>query len=137
MKLKSCVNVSLNAAWNQLYQSFWEGLNCSSSLKTNARLQFGPPSALEMSLLSVCVRGEWLRVPRGGPSTSVHALGVSALRRYRQARGGADGEEEKVRFSVQRCCSGELLHPDDKLGDVLGDTDFVQIGACHPSTSDG
>lgn len=91
----------------------------------------------EMSLLSVCVRGQWFRVPRGGPPTSVHALGVSALRRYRAAGGRVDGEEEKVRFSLRRCCSGELLHPQDELDDVLADGDFVQMGAYLQSTSDG
>lgn len=81
-----------------------------------------------MSLVSVCVRGEWFRLPRGGPSTSVQALGLGALRRYRQARGMGGTGEEKVRFSVQRCCGGEVLHPDDKPEDILENHDFVQLG---------
>lgn len=32
-----------------------------------------------------------------------------------------------MRFSVQRCRGGEVLHPDDKLQDVLDDNDFVQM----------
>lgn len=87
--------------------------------------------------MSVRVRGEWFRVPRGGPSTSVHALGVSALRRYQEARGRADGEVENVKFGMQKCCSGQLLHPDDKLEDILDDNDFVQMGMFNLSNTDG
>lgn len=82
---------------------------------------------LMMRCVSVCVRGEWLRVPLGGPSTSVRMLGTDALQRYQQVKGHEDGERS-VRFSMQRCRGGEILHLDDKLDDVLEDNDFVHMG---------
>ena len=80
-----------------------------------------------MRCVSVCVRGEWFRVPCGGPSASVQSLGAEALRRYREFKKLEDADGD-VEFSMRRCGNGELLHPQDKAEDVLEDNDFVQIG---------
>lgn len=80
-----------------------------------------------MRCVSVCVRGEWVRVPLGGASTSVCSLGKDALQRYQQVKGHENGERS-VRFSMQRCRGGEILHLDDKVDDVLEDNDFVHMG---------
>lgn len=80
-----------------------------------------------MRCVSVCVRGEWIRVPLGGASTSVRLLGTDALQRYQQLKGDEDGERS-VRFSMQRCRGGEILHLDDKADDVVEDDDFVHMG---------
>lgn len=80
-----------------------------------------------MRCVSVCVRGEWLRVPCGGPPTSVYTLGIDALQRRQQVKGHEDGERS-VRFSVQRCRGGEVLQLDDRVEDVLEDNDFVRMG---------
>lgn len=77
--------------------------------------------------MSVCVRGEWFRVPCGGPSGSVQLLGLEALRRYHHAKKLEDADR-KLEFSMLRCRGGELLHPEDKAEDVLEDNDFVQFG---------
>ncbi|KAF1372625.1 hypothetical protein PFLUV_G00267800 [Perca fluviatilis] len=79
-----------------------------------------------MRCVSLYVRGEWFRVPRGGPSASVRSLGSEALRRYRQAKKLEDGDGERE-FSMRRCQGGELLHPEDRAEDVLEDEDFVQM----------
>lgn len=115
-------------------QSFWEGLSPAAVVKTDAKTVPEASSAsslhvLMMRCVSVCVRGEWLRVPLGEPSTSVRALGTDALQRYQRVKGRQDGEGS-VRFSMQRCRGGEILHLDDKSDDVLEDNDFV-----HMSTS--
>lgn len=92
--------------------------------------EVSPASSLHvlmMRCVSVCVRGEWLRVPLGEPSTSVRTLGTDALQRYQQVKGHEDGERS-ARFSMQRCRGGEILHLDDKLDDVLEDNDFVHMG---------
>lgn len=77
-----------------------------------------------MPCVSVCVRGEWLRLPCGGPSASVGALGAEALRRYRLTKQLQDGGEE---FTMRRCC-GDLLHLEDRAEEVLQDNDFVELG---------
>uniref|UniRef100_A0A8D0D0L5 Histidine ammonia-lyase n=1 Tax=Sander lucioperca TaxID=283035 RepID=A0A8D0D0L5_SANLU len=77
--------------------------------------------------VSLYVRGEWFRVPFGGPSASVRSLGSEALRRYHQAKKLEDGDRERE-FSMRRCQGGELLHPEDRAEDVLEDEDFVQMG---------
>eukprot|EP00064_Thunnus_orientalis_P012249 superscaffoldBa00001857_g12283 len=79
-----------------------------------------------MRCVSVCVRGEWFRVPCGSPSGSVQLLGSEALRRYHQAKKLEDADE-KLEFSMLRCRSGELLHPEDRTEDVLEHNDFVQL----------
>ncbi|KAM3587358.1 uncharacterized protein V6R79_002979 [Siganus canaliculatus] len=79
-----------------------------------------------MRCVSVCVRGEWLRVPCGGPSTSVYSLGSEALRRYHQVKEHKTGNKD-VAFTMRRCCGGELLHPGDRVGDVLEENDFVKL----------
>ncbi|XP_031144097.1 histidine ammonia-lyase-like isoform X2 [Sander lucioperca] len=76
--------------------------------------------------VSLYVRGEWFRVPFGGPSASVRSLGSEALRRYHQAKKLEDGDRERE-FSMRRCQGGELLHPEDRAEDVLEDEDFVQM----------
>lgn len=81
---------------------------------------------LMMHCVSVCVRGEWVRVPLGGASTSVCSLGKDALQRYQQVKGHENGERS-VRC-MQRCRGGEILHLDDKVDDVLEDNDFVHMG---------
>uniref|UniRef100_A0A8C9YW74 Histidine ammonia-lyase n=1 Tax=Sander lucioperca TaxID=283035 RepID=A0A8C9YW74_SANLU len=73
--------------------------------------------------VSLYVRGEWFRVPFGGPSASVRSLGSEALRRYHQAKKLEDGDRERE-FSMRRCQGGELLHPEDRAEDVLEDEDF-------------
>ena len=80
-----------------------------------------------MRCVSLCVRGEWFRVPCGSPSGSVQLLGSEALRRYHQAKKLEDAEG-KLEFSMMRCRGGELLHPEDRTEDVLEDNDFVQLG---------
>lgn len=80
-----------------------------------------------MRCVSVCVRGQWFRVPCGSPSASVQSLGSEALRRYRQAKKLEDGGGE-MEFSMRRCLAGELLHPEDRAEDVLEDNDFVRLG---------
>lgn len=80
-----------------------------------------------MRCVSLCVRGEWFRVPCGGPSASVRSLGSEALRRYHQAKKLEDGGRERE-FSMRRCQCGELLDPEDRAEDVLQDNDFVQLG---------
>ena len=80
-----------------------------------------------MRCVSVCVRGQWLRLPCGGPAASVRSLGSEALRRYRQAEEAEDGDGDR-KFSMLRCGGGELLHPEDLAEEVLGDNDFVQLG---------
>ena len=77
--------------------------------------------------MSVCVRGEWFRVPFGSPSGSVQLLGIEALKRYYQAKKLEDASG-KSEFSMLRCRGEELLHPKDKAEDVLEDNDFVQLG---------
>lgn len=84
-------------------------------------------SVYTMRCVSVCVRGEWFRVPCGGPSASVQSLGSDALRRYHQAKEHEDGDRD-MEFSMRRCRGGELLHPEDRAEDVLEDDDFVQLG---------
>uniref|UniRef100_UPI003AAC3D4A histidine ammonia-lyase-like n=1 Tax=Centroberyx gerrardi TaxID=166262 RepID=UPI003AAC3D4A len=83
-----------------------------------------------MLCVSVCVRGEWLRVPCGGgcggPSASVRWLGSEALRRYRRAKKLEEGAGEEA-VSMRRCPGGELLHPDDRAEDVLQADDFLQL----------
>ncbi|CAK6978392.1 histidine ammonia-lyase-like [Scomber scombrus] len=79
-----------------------------------------------MPCVSVCVRGEWFRVPFGSPSGSVHLLGIEALRRYYQAKKLEDASG-KSEFSMLRCQGGELLQLKDKAEDVLEDNDFVQL----------
>lgn len=77
--------------------------------------------------VSVCVQGKWVRVPCGGPSTLVYTLGIDALQRCHQVEGRED-RERNVRFSMQRCRDGEILHLDNRLEDVLEDNDFVHMG---------
>ncbi|XP_035536077.1 histidine ammonia-lyase-like isoform X4 [Morone saxatilis] len=79
-----------------------------------------------MHRVSVCVRGEWFRVPCSGPRASVQSLGFEALQRYHQAKKLEDGGRD-MEFSMRRCWGGELLHPEDKAEDVLEDNDFVQL----------
>ncbi|KAM7377861.1 hypothetical protein PAMA_012993 [Pampus argenteus] len=79
-----------------------------------------------MRCVSVCVRGEWFRVPCGSTSGSIQLLGSEALRRYHQAKKVKDADN-KLEFSMLRCQGGELLHPEDKAEDVLEDNDFVQL----------
>uniref|UniRef100_A0A8C9YSN7 Histidine ammonia-lyase n=1 Tax=Sander lucioperca TaxID=283035 RepID=A0A8C9YSN7_SANLU len=92
--------------------------------------------------VSLYVRGEWFRVPFGGPSASVRSLGSEALRRYHQAKKLEDGDRERE-FSMRRCQGGELLHPEDRAEDVLEDEDFVQMGkglqliTCSPFLNPG
>lgn len=86
-----------------------------------------------MSLVSVCVCGQWLRVPRGVSTTLIHDLATDALRRHHQAKGDEDGERKK-RFSVQKCGSGEILLPEDRVEDVLQDNDFVRLGVEESNT---
>lgn len=76
--------------------------------------------------MSVCVRGEWFRVPCSGPSASVQSLGSEALRRYHQAK-KLEETDRDLGFSMRRCLRGELLHPNDRAEDVLKDNDFVQL----------
>uniref|UniRef100_A0A8C6P083 Histidine ammonia-lyase n=1 Tax=Nothobranchius furzeri TaxID=105023 RepID=A0A8C6P083_NOTFU len=83
-----------------------------------------------MLCVSVCVRGEWFRVPSGGPSVSIQKLGHEALCRYFRAKKLEHGDRH-VEFSMHRCQGGELLHPEDRVEDVLEDNDFVQLGNCH------
>uniref|UniRef100_A0A8C4HLD7 Histidine ammonia-lyase n=1 Tax=Dicentrarchus labrax TaxID=13489 RepID=A0A8C4HLD7_DICLA len=80
-----------------------------------------------MRRVSVCIRGEWFRVPCSGPRASVQSLGFEALQRYHQAKKLEDGGRD-MEFSMRRCWGGELLHPEDKAEDVLEDDDFVQLG---------
>lgn len=80
-----------------------------------------------MSLVSVCVCGQWLRLPRGDSSASVHQLATEALRRFYHSRGDQDGERKRS-FSVQKCGSGQILLPDQNVRDVLQDNDFVRLG---------
>uniref|UniRef100_A0A8C6P0A6 Histidine ammonia-lyase n=1 Tax=Nothobranchius furzeri TaxID=105023 RepID=A0A8C6P0A6_NOTFU len=80
-----------------------------------------------MLCVSVCVRGEWFRVPSGGPSVSIQKLGHEALCRYFRAKKLEHGDRH-VEFSMHRCQGGELLHPEDRVEDVLEDNDFVQLG---------
>ncbi len=80
-----------------------------------------------MRCVSVCVRGEWFRVPCSSPSASVQSLGSEALRRYHEAK-KMDGRDRDMEFSMRRCWCGELLHPDDRTEDVLKDNDFVHLG---------
>ena len=80
-----------------------------------------------MHRVSVCVRGEWLRVPCSSPAASVQWLGCEALRRYGQAMRLEEAHQE-VGFTVRRCQGGELLHPEDLLKDILEDNEFVQLG---------
>lgn len=80
-----------------------------------------------MRCVSVCVQGEWFRVPYGGPSTSVYTLGIDALQRRHQVEGHEDGERN-VRFNMQRCRDGEILQLDDRVEDALEDNDFVRMG---------
>lgn len=80
-----------------------------------------------MHCVSVCIRGEWFRVPRGGPSTSVYTLGIDALQRCHQVGGHEDGERN-LRFSMQRCRDGEILQLDNRVEDVLEDNDFIHMG---------
>ncbi|XP_047431288.1 histidine ammonia-lyase-like isoform X2 [Mugil cephalus] len=80
-----------------------------------------------MHCVSVCVQGEWLRVPCGdGPSATIQSLGTDALRRYNGAKGTEAGDR-KTEFSLRRCRGGELLHPEDRAKDVLEENDFVQL----------
>lgn len=94
--------------WN--YQTLW------------SYLSFG----LTMTLVSVCICGEWLRVPRGKSSASVHELATGALRRFYQTKVDKDGGRKK-RFSVHKC-TGEILLPDDNVEEVLQENDFVHLG---------
>lgn len=84
-------------------------------------------SLCTMRCVSVCVRGNWFRVPCSDPSASVQSLGSEALRRYCQAKKLVEADRE-LEFSMHRCVCGELLHPEDKAEDVLQDNDFVQLG---------
>ncbi|KAM4615602.1 histidine ammonia-lyase-like [Polymixia lowei] len=77
-----------------------------------------------MLAVSVCVRGEWFRVPCGG--LTVRRLRSEVLRRYREARRPEEGCQE-VGFSARRCRGGELLHLDDLAEDVLENNDFVHL----------
>ncbi|KAI4797221.1 hypothetical protein KUCAC02_025243 [Chaenocephalus aceratus] len=79
-----------------------------------------------MRCVSLCVRGEWFRVPCGGPSASVRSLGSEALLRYQRAKPLEDGDMEggDMEFSLRRFQCGELLHPEDRAEDVLQDNDF-------------
>lgn len=65
MNLHSCVNVSLSAAWNQLYQSFGKWLSCSSSLKAAIW-----SAACIRDESTVCVRAG--RVVQGPPWWALH-----------------------------------------------------------------
>ncbi|KAI4798832.1 hypothetical protein KUCAC02_020465 [Chaenocephalus aceratus] len=63
-----------------------------------------------MRCVSLCVRGEWFRVPCGGPSASVRSLGSEALLRYQRAKPLEDGDMEAETwssacggFSVESC----------------------------------
>ncbi|KAJ4923344.1 hypothetical protein JOQ06_026020 [Pogonophryne albipinna] len=94
-----------------------------------------------MRCVSLCVRGEWFRVPCGGPSASVRSLGSEALLRYQRNKNLEDGDMEdgEVEFSLRRFQCGELLHPEDRAEDVLQDNDFVHLvfageGARHYSS---
>lgn len=80
-----------------------------------------------MRCVSVCIRGEWFRVPCSGPAASIRSLGCDALQRYHQATGREDASRD-MEFSMRKCRGGELLHPGDKAEDVLEDNDFVQLG---------
>ncbi|KAK1906193.1 Histidine ammonia-lyase [Dissostichus eleginoides] len=82
-----------------------------------------------MRCVSLCVRGEWFRVPCGGPSASVRSLGSEALQRYQRAKNLEEGDMEDgdMEFSLRRFQCGELLHPEDRAEDVLQDNDFVHL----------
>lgn len=88
-----------------------------------------------MSLVSVCIGGEWLRVPRGRSSASVHELATGALRRFYQAKGVKEDGERKKRFSVQKCSTGEILLPDENVEEVLQDHEFLNLGMRGSKTS--
>ncbi|XP_041832938.1 histidine ammonia-lyase-like [Melanotaenia boesemani] len=83
-------------------------------------------SVFSMRSVSVCVLGEWLRVPTSGPSVSIQSLGDEALRRYYWTKRLEPGDKQ-IGFSMRRCQGGELLHPEDQVKDVLEDDDFVQL----------
>lgn len=114
---------------NNINHNLWEGLTtCHWNCRNLQNFQTCDAiclSAFTMRLVSVCVCGEWVRVPRGQSSASVHTLATDALRRYYQTKGDKDGEK-RTRFSVQRCGGGEILLPDNRVEDVLQDNDFVR-----------
>lgn len=110
---------------SQLNQSQREGLPFSiQHLNCSFKVPLWSSSVYTMRCVSVCVQGEWFRVPCGGPSASVQSVGSEALRRYLKAK---EHEDRDVEFSMRRCRGGELLQPEDRAEDVLEDNDFVQL----------
>ncbi|KAM9771719.1 histidine ammonia-lyase-like isoform X1 [Syngnathus typhle] len=77
-----------------------------------------------MHCVSVCVRGDWFRVPIGVPSPSIRSLGSAALQRHRR---GKNLERDESEFVVRRCRGGELLDHDDCAAAILDHNDFIQL----------
>ncbi|XP_055508743.1 histidine ammonia-lyase-like [Leucoraja erinacea] len=82
-----------------------------------------------MLSFTVRVKDEWLTVPCKDLSYNIQWLGREALRRYTKAKAddGGLGCVEDMTFLVKRCQGPSLLDPNDAIGDVLQDKDFIQI----------
>ncbi|XP_015925296.1 histidine ammonia-lyase [Parasteatoda tepidariorum] len=79
--------------------------------------------------VSVRVRGEWFAVPCTKTSTTVRILGEEALKRYQKLKplsSHVSGREETI-YQIRKTKGGALLDPDDEVGYVLDDNDFVSV----------
>lgn len=84
--------------------------------------------------ISVRVKGDWFTVPVNLPDQQTLAwLGAEALNKYFKLRSNVTGNNKnniknETVYEIRKAKGGSLLDPEDFIGEVLDDNDFICVG---------